>query len=372
MAEVRIQGWCPTALRPMLAGDGLIVRIRPRLARLTPAQGQGIALAALTHGNGLIDLSSRGNLQLRGIGEGSHPALLADLSALGLIDPDQATEARRNILVTPFWTKADGTAELVDAIEKTMLQAADLPAKFGIVVDTGPVPVLAHSSGDIRIERKEGLILRPDGAAFGQRITPETAAQAVLDLLNWFVATGGMARGRGRMVPHLGRAVLPGGFEVPAAAPAAVPVPGKHPLGFMVGFEFGQIQAATFAALAIHPLRITPWRMILVAGAAEACDIPGLITTPDDPRLRVSACTGAPSCPQGLQPTRVLAARLAGAVPAGQHLHVAGCAKGCAHPGPADVTLTATAQGFAVIRNGRASDASEAGYDAALSLFKAM
>ena len=30
-----IRGWCPTAWRPMAAGDGLLVRVRPKLGRLT-------------------------------------------------------------------------------------------------------------------------------------------------------------------------------------------------------------------------------------------------------------------------------------------------------------------------------------------------
>lgn len=53
---------------------------------------------------------------------------------------------------------------------------------------------------------------------------------------------------------------------------------------------------------------------------------------------------------------RDLAARLAPDVPAGKLLHVSACAKGCAHPGRADLTLVATAEGFDLIRNGTAHD----------------
>ncbi len=31
MTGWEIKGWCPGALRPMQSGDGLVVRIRPRL-----------------------------------------------------------------------------------------------------------------------------------------------------------------------------------------------------------------------------------------------------------------------------------------------------------------------------------------------------
>jgi precorrin-3B synthase len=36
-------------------------------------------------------------------------------------------------------------------------------------------------------------------------------------------------------------------------------------------------------------------------------------------------------------------------------LHVSGCAKGCAHPGVAPLTLVATSAGFDLIRDGSAS-----------------
>jgi precorrin-3B synthase len=57
----------------MLSGDGWVVRVRPEGGRLTADAGAGIAAAAQAHGNGLIDLSARGNVQLRGVSEASHP-----------------------------------------------------------------------------------------------------------------------------------------------------------------------------------------------------------------------------------------------------------------------------------------------------------
>ena len=50
-----------------------------------PGAGAGIAAAALSHGNGLIDLSARANLQLRGVRPEAHLALMDDLADLGLI-----------------------------------------------------------------------------------------------------------------------------------------------------------------------------------------------------------------------------------------------------------------------------------------------
>ncbi|MGB8813573.1 MAG: precorrin-3B synthase, partial [Paracoccaceae bacterium] len=318
-----IQGWCPGALRPMLSGDGYVVRVRPRGGVLTPAQATGIAALSRAHGNGLIDLSARANVQLRGVTATSHPALIDGLRALGLIDATPEAEARRNIVVTPFWAAGDATQAIVDTL--TLALAADdapaLPGKFGFAVDTGAMPVLQNVSADIRIERTAtgDLICRADGCATGAHVTAESAAATAIALARWFIRSGGISGGRGRMAAHIARvAMLPEAFllaQATFAAPPA-PAPGPHAKGFLAGFEFGQMQAETLGALAtLGPLRVTPWRMLLIEGAYTAPQISGLITTPDDPMLRVIAFTGAPGCPQALQPTRPLARALGVHVP---------------------------------------------------------
>jgi len=80
------------------------------------------------------------------------------------------------------------------------------------------------------------------------------------------------------------------------------------------------------------------------------------VTAADDPRLAIDACTGRPACPQAHADTRALATALAPHLGAGASLHVSGCAKGCAHPGIAAITLVATDDGFDLIRNGSAGD----------------
>ena len=365
-----VKGWCPGALRPMMSGDGLVVRVRPHMARLTKVQAHGLALASLAHGNGLIDLTARGNLQLRGVRPEAHLALLDDLDGLGLIDADGAAERRRNIVVSPFSTANDGTSQVVTALMQVLAQPefASLPSKFGFAVDTAGC-VLQQVSADIRIERSEqGWLVRPDGFATGALV--KNVGAAVAQLLTWFLARG-VVDGRGRMAALAGRN-LPAGFNHPYTPASFAPQPGGHDMGHMVGFAFGEIPAQTLLALAKHDVRITPWRMILIEGATSAPDLPGLIVDAADPRQRVTACTGAPGCPQALQPTRQLAACLAQFVSQGQHLHVSGCAKGCAHPGPADVTLVATIAGFDLIRNGRAADKAAGTYVTGTNPFKVL
>ncbi|MFN7225608.1 MAG: precorrin-3B synthase, partial [Paracoccaceae bacterium] len=64
MSAPAVRGWCPGALRPMLSGDGLVVRVRPPAGALSAAQAAGIAALAARHGNGFVELTNRANLQL--------------------------------------------------------------------------------------------------------------------------------------------------------------------------------------------------------------------------------------------------------------------------------------------------------------------
>jgi precorrin-3B synthase len=400
MTAWQIKGWCPGALRPMQSGDGLVVRIRPPLGRLTPAQAKAIATAAEIHGNGIIDLSARANLQLRGVTEASHGALIEDLKAEGLIDEDIETESLRNLIITPFRTNPpppslsgegkgrfygqsssatpDGHASLprawgmdregghpaesTDTLAATLTAALSrmprLPGKFGFAIDSGPRPVLTGASADIRLERTgDGLlVLRPDGHPFGQPVI-DLADQAIA-MANWFAANGGITNGRGRMAALIAKGSVPPGCTLVPAEPLATPQPGLHRDGALVALAFGQMRAETLHQLASlgHEIRPTPWRMLFLTGATSLPVLPGLISDPTDPILRVTACTGAPGCPQAQGDTRHLARHLAPHLPRGKTLHVSGCAKGCALPAPASLTLTATPQGYDLIRNGTATD----------------
>ena len=363
MSAASVKGWCPGALRPMQSGDGLVVRVRPFGGRLDPAQTAGLAHLAERHGNGLIDVTSRANLQIRGVSETSHRLLLDGLAQLKLLDPDADTESRRNILVTPFWRDGDETQALAAELEEALADSAlELPTKFGFAVDDGKSRVLAGNSADVRIERDAsgGLMVRADGATLGRSVARGEAVTAALAVARWFV-TSGVRDGRGRMATHVAAgATLPQalrGEAEPAPIMAAVR-PGLYPQGAMVGIAFGQMPHATLNQLSGlgHALRMTPWRMVLSEGKLTMPSAPGLITDACDPALRVIACSGAPRCREAHADTRGLAATLAPNIGGAARLHVSGCAKGCAHSGAVAITLVATAAGFDLVRDGSTRD----------------
>lgn len=341
MSGFSVKGWCPDAWRPMMSGDGLLVRIKPRLGRLSREQLLGLCGAATAHGNGLIDVTRRANLQIRGVDEGGWLALLEKLVALELVDTDAAMEKCRNILITPDWQAGDDSHRIVSELLGRLGEFPALPGKVGFVVDAGPTRLLADEPGDFRIERSAdgGLMLRAEGRPDGCSLAPGREVDALIALARWFVDSGGPETGR--MARH--PAALPSGLAgAVRPAPSANPiVPGPHALGAAYGVPFGRVHGQVLAGL-IEPsgataMRVTPWRVILLEGSSFAGH-EGLIGDPADPLLRADACPGAPDCPQATVETRELARALAPRV-AG-HLHVSGCDKNCARSRTADVEVT--------------------------------
>ncbi len=143
---------------------------------------------------------------------------------------------------------------------------------------------------------------------------------------------------------------------------------GKVALG--IGLTFGQSDAGALERLAeiaeglgVAHVEPVAGRALLLVGLAsesvselrvEALSL-GFITDPDDPRRLVSACPGAPSCGSGRMETRALAAEIA-TLANGQTVHVSGCAKGCAHPGPAALTIVGLDEGVGIVVQGTPRD----------------
>jgi len=338
----------------MTAGDGLLVRVRPRLGRLTVPQAIGLAKAARSHGNGLIDLTNRAALQLRGVTEQSHAPLLRQLIALGLADPDPGREARGNVLLTPDSSPGDDTENIALSLIEHLDEMPELPPKIGIAIDAGPAPCLAAVPADFRFERSATgvLLLRMDGRMLGSPTRGENAARDLSALLHWFLATGGAASGRAAR--H--KAPLPTVADV-APAPSRPPSQAlAAAAGPFHGIPFGQFHADSLIALAekgnVCAVRITPWRGLILEGAKEDADNVSI-----DRLLGMDACPGAPACPQASVATRSLASRLAPLV--NGSLHVSGCAKGCARQAPADLVLTGRQGRFDLSRNGPAGSSPE-------------
>jgi precorrin-3B synthase len=397
------RGWCPGALRPMLTGDGLLLRVRVPCGRLSLDQALSIADCAARHGNGTIEITARANLQLRGVRNASLFALQKRLHSLGLLDADEATESARNILVSPI-ADLDPTAILdpeplaraLDARLESDAALRSLPPKFSFTIDGGGALSLAGISSDIRFVAARvpnGLAFEIflDGddsvAALCQPIDVAAAAGRIARIFERLTARAGAdARRMAQVTRKIGASSLFAKASLAPVAPSAIargPASletflGAHRFGeeFCVGAApaLGRMRAEDLAFLAqsvrrlgARDIRVTPWRALIVTGLAAVSSraLVGELTSsrfildPTDPLLRIVACAGAPACGNAARDVQAEAKDFAREVlkERGIFLHVSGCSKGCAHAAPAPLTLVARPTGYDLVSNGRAADA---------------
>ena len=158
----------------------------------------------------------------------------------------------------------------------------------------------------------------------GQPVDEAQAMDQAIAMANWFVAKGSP----GRMARLVASGATMPEWEAEPLPEQALMRPGPHELGAVVGFAFGQMTAHDLLALPPVAVRVTPWRMLLLEGVQPTTPPPDLTL------MQVDACPGAPFCSASTVETRALARAVARA-----GLHVSGCAKGCARPRPAAMTL---------------------------------
>jgi precorrin-3B synthase len=347
VSSILRRGWCPSLYEPMATGDGLLVRVKPPNATLTADAARRLAAAAMQYGNGVIELTSRAGIQVRGLQQVSVGPFAAAMVAAGLADADQELERRRVVVVAPLAGPAvRAVAAQVELALCRNPRLVALPAKFAVAVEGDDALPLGDIGADIGVMCGVSactVVLM----ATGMRVT--VAAGEVPAIVTRFALTLLDQPMRRRPVPRPLKAV--GWLSFGA---------------FGLGFPFGTTAAATLASLADlaeaygdGTLRATPWRACIipdVSSAAiravrEAGAALGLIVDPLDPRLAIVACPGRPACSSATVPARADAMRLAAlSLPA--TVHVSGCAKGCAHPGSARITLVGENGRYGILRNG--------------------
>lgn len=385
------RGACPSIATPMRTGDGLLVRLRPVAAALSANDLLALADLARAHGNGLLEITARGNLQLRGLTEASVPRLAAGLASAGII-----AQAGVAIEVPPLAgidpAELADAAPLADALRIALSEAAlVLAPKLAIVIDGGGVLSLSGMVADIRLDAvcdAEGLAWRlsvggdRETARAVALLAREKAVEGVMTVAAALAAIGPAARGRDLDPVRL--AVAPGAEPAPPL-PAAPPV---HPLGaHRIGAEtvlglapaYGQIHADRLVALVqdlagcgATEYRLAPHHTLLVRGlraetlsVAQASAVRANVwSTQDAPGRAISVCAGSAGCASASVDTHAVADTLVAEVgdllDGSFDIHVSGCPKGCAHPAAAAVTLCGTAAGIGLVLGGRAGDAASA------------
>lgn len=385
MTGNRVRGWCPSLYEPMTAGDGLLVRVKPDQSRLPVAALRGLAEAASHFGNGTVELTSRANLQVRGLAPPSLAGFTEAMRALNLAAATPEAERVRNVAVSPLHgddpATARGTGAIASALAVGLAEDAGLhalPPKFGFAVDGGGALPLATVWADITLRASGGAwLIVPRGSTVSAEVQAADAAPAALALaracrgrrMDALVADEGAPALLRRCGLVRSRPVMLAG-EI--ARPGPLSYTGVDYGAVLAAPRFGQLAASDLAALAdlaqrlgCEAVGVAPSRLLtlgrvragdLARVLAEIADL-GLIVDPNDPACAIAACPGAPRCASAHAPARADAHRLARVAQGGMlRLHVSGCAKGCAHPGPAPVTLVGAEDGYALVLDGRAGD----------------
>ncbi|MGV9600201.1 precorrin-3B synthase [Streptosporangium sandarakinum] len=331
---------CPGTIQVHQAADGPLARVRTPGGILTAPQLRELAGCARDLGSGVIELTSRANVQVRGLRD---PAAFAMRIAEAGLRPSVTHERVRNIVAAP---SVDGA--LVAGLDRSLCarpELAGLPGRFLFALgDTGLVADVASVGGRLLLAGHEvdGVPGTVDG------LLEAAAAFLRLRTDEWRVSE--LADGPARIAAELGG--TPGAYRPPR--------PPERPAGLVEALvPLGRLtpgQALALAGLAERvpgspgsEVRLSPRRTVLVAdrpGAGDALEAAGLVTDPDSPWAGVTACAGRPGCARALADVRADAARWVPRRHTGLPVHWAGCERQCGLPAGRVVRMVATADGY--------------------------
>ena len=460
------RGACPALAAPMQTGDGLLVRLNPvaggpSSGGLSPKLLIALAESALRHGNGIMEVTARGSLQIRGLTSESAPLLATEVDALDIavrtgvpvetgplagIDPQEVpdpqplaerirtaveeagltqrlgpkvsvvvdgggqlrldsvtadvrlaatrTDAGVRWLVSvagdgrnarPLATVEDDAAcDIAVAVLRMIAEkgreahARDLTerqlaslASWHSVPPPSVLPDISPARGEIALSSPLSLVVGV--AAITQRPKGEPAAELPISPLAGEMSGRTEGGGQDRYPAPSTRSPI-GTFDLAASGVAlgiALPY-GSMPADKIISLAQGAL------ALGTSEIRLAPGRALLFLGQPTAANRPlqdtattlGFVTDAADPRTRIAACPGTPACASGRIATRDIAETIAAenADILDFTLHISGCAKGCAHPGKAALTLVGGENGAGLVVNATAKGLPASyrpGYDAA-------
>lgn len=350
---------CPGALQVHDAADGPLARVRVPGGVLDAAQARVLAACADELGIGVIELTSRANVQVRGLRDPSEFA--ARIAAAGLL-PSTTHERVRNIVAAP-----DTDRTLIDALDRALCarpRLAELPGRFLFSLgDLGLEADVTLADHRLLLAGHDAGLDVPEAAAVPLMLD---AAETFLRLrtTEWRIAE--LADGPAGIAAHL--------REAPASFPAGSPPGGARAAGawgpgsarelgvlgggraVQVSAPLGRLTATQALVLAevADEVRLTPWRTVVVREPDDAAAVvrrlaeAGFVTDSGSPWAGVTACTGRPGCAKALADVHADAAAW---VRAGRHtpgvaVHWAGCARRCGLPRGRVLQMVATSGGY--------------------------
>ncbi len=387
---------CPGLLRVVPARDGGLCRVKLALGQLTASQAHAVADAAERHGNGIVELTNRANIQLRGVAPDHEAALVDMLVVAGLGPTAPGGDDVRNVMVSP--AHGIDPSERFDAAplaQRLLARLQEEPRyhalspKFAVQLDGGGVGDLDHKQDLWLAPGDTHLALGVASSIAAPRVfalVPEALAfDAVVAAVDLFLRRAPVEAMRYRDLLETQpvdalraelQAAVPGVItdcaRVDAWRRVAPAVP--RPVGLHAQRQAGCVFAAAVPALGrIAPatlrtladlaamlgdgaIRLTPWQGVVLPnvaardGAAVLARLAalGFATRPAEPLASLVACAGSAGCDRGKADTKADARHLAEALAAAgiaPDLHLTGCIRSCASARVAAFTLEAVATG---------------------------
>ncbi|MET9559445.1 precorrin-3B synthase [Streptomyces tauricus] len=381
---------CPGTLRLHAADDGALARVRIPGGVLTLSQAEALADATQRLGDGDLHLTSRGNVQVRGLADGCGAELAELLTAAGLL-PSRGHERVRNIVASPLsgldnhglldvrpWLSALDTALCASE------PAQALSGRFLFALDDGRGD-LAGLEADVTVRATAdgGAQLALGSAGRALHVSAQDAPRAALAAAEAFLEAGRaggtrawrvaeLALGADELTESVGHRLTAEGIgherQARETGRSHGPSPGAIGDALSVHVPLGRLSAPQWRELtraALGELRLTPWRGVVLptpgttavrrTEALARLDAVGLVTGPGSPWLRVGACIGRPGCAKSRADVRAdaTAALAAGAAlaasGAGRHqslpLYWSGCERRCGHPRGERIDVVAAPEG---------------------------
>ncbi|EOD69062.1 precorrin-3B synthase [Amycolatopsis vancoresmycina DSM 44592] len=308
---------------------------------ISAAQLHALADAAEACGDGDLHLTSRGNVQLRGV---TRPSLAARLADAGLL-PSPSHERVRNVLASPLSGVRGGLADvrgLAGALDFALCSApelAALPGRFLFAFDDGRGDV-AGEGADVcwrALDSGTGTLLLAGGDT-GRRVARADAVAALIEVALEFCRIRGSAWRVAELDdPAWRRTPVP---RVEVSVPVGLI---ERDGGFAAGVvpRFGQLSAAQARALAeFGTALVTPWKTVVLPDVpADVFERLGF----GGEALGTTACIGRPGCAKSRADVRADAV-----FRPGLRAHFSGCERRCGKPSRSHVDVVAEAGGYRI------------------------
>jgi precorrin-3B synthase len=357
---------CPGILTLHPARDGHVARIRLPGGYVSRAQWTALAALAAELGDGGLDLTARGNVQLRGLTAAAGAGLAWRAARAGLL-PSGPHDRSRNITGSPL-AGLDGRPplrRLVRALDAAIVAdaaLATLPGRFLFAVDdgSGGAGLAASDIGLRRAGKQVEMIIA--GRLAGVRLPVDAAVATAVT-----AARAAVTCGVGGVVTRIAD-LADGGARVAAAiggslGPRVATTDARLQLGpgnaagstfLIVAAPLGRVsrvQAALIGGLprAGEVLRLsTAGRVVIPHALTPSAALArlagsGLLTSDDDGLAGVTACSGT-ACLRAVADVRALAR----ALPGHPRTHWVACPRGCGRPPDAELVVAAGPDSFLV------------------------